>query len=82
MTTKFGIAANAFLRAFDFEEGDGGAFVVTSWVEVFALPPMNRASVEIGGLKALVAQKFEQELLLFSLRRTCRIHQKPVQFDF
>jgi hypothetical protein len=41
-----GVAADAFTCVFDFEQGDRGSLSVTSWVEVFLHPPMDRPTVK------------------------------------
>ncbi len=62
-----GVAADAFTCALDFEQRDCGVLAVTSWVEVYVLPPMNRPAVKKCSDQSLITQQFEQELLLFFL---------------
>ena len=70
---SFGVAADA-VPIFYFEQGDRRAFAVTSLVEIFISPPINRASVEKLCHESLVTQQFEQETLFFIILGALRIH--------
>ena len=61
-----GIATYA-VPFFYFVQGYRGVLAVTSRMEVFPIPPMNRPTVEKRGDQSLVAQKFEQVFFLFFL---------------
>ena len=66
---SIGIATDA-VTVFDFEKGDSGELAITSLVEVFACPAMNRTTVEKYRNKKFVGQKFHQVFFFYILRNT------------
>jgi hypothetical protein len=52
---------------FDLKQGDGRTFVIASWVEIFAHPPIYRSTEEKDRNESLIAEEFMQEFFLLHL---------------
>jgi hypothetical protein len=69
------VATNA-VTVFDLKQGDCWPLVITSRVEIYGHPPMNRTTIEKSGNKLLVAQYFMQIFFLLLLCGTLRVKQE------